>query len=75
MEEAFALGNLNARRDWRFAGDYVRAMHAMLQQRTPNDYVVATGESYSVREFLRKKGHWCSQTHVSFVRRNGCHVF
>ncbi len=46
------LGNLHARRDWGFAGDYVRAMHAMLQQEAPTDYVVGTGESHSVQEFL-----------------------
>ena len=45
------LGNLEARRDWGFAGDFVRAMWAMLQQDEPGDYVVATGESHSVREF------------------------
>jgi GDPmannose 4,6-dehydratase len=45
------LGNLDARRDWGFAGDFVRAMHAMLQQPTPQDYVVATGESHTVKEF------------------------
>jgi GDPmannose 4,6-dehydratase len=47
-----SLGNLNARRDWGFAGDYVRAMHAMLQQPVPRDYVIATGESHSVQEFV-----------------------
>ena len=46
------LGNLQARRDWGFAGDYVRAMHAMLQQPRPKDYVVGTGESHSVAEFV-----------------------
>jgi GDPmannose 4,6-dehydratase len=46
------LGNMQARRDWGFAGDYVRAMHAMLQQEKPNDYVIATGESHSVFEFV-----------------------
>ena len=45
------LGNLDAQRDWGFAGDYVRAMWMMLQQDTPDDYVVATGETHSVREF------------------------
>jgi GDPmannose 4,6-dehydratase len=45
------LGNLDARRDWGHAEDYVRAMHLMLQQPEPDDYVVATGESHSVREF------------------------
>ena len=46
------LGNLDAKRDWGFAGDYVRAMWIMLQQDAPGDYVVATGEAHSVREFL-----------------------
>ncbi|MGB8772220.1 MAG: GDP-mannose 4,6-dehydratase [Candidatus Korobacteraceae bacterium] len=46
------LGNMQARRDWGFAGDYVRAMHAMLQQDKPNDYVIATGTSHSVYEFV-----------------------
>lgn len=45
------LGNLDAERDWGFAGDYVRAQHLMLQQDVPTDYVVASGESHSVREF------------------------
>lgn len=46
------LGNLDAHRDWGFAGDYVRAMWLMLQQPVPDDYVIATGESHSVREFV-----------------------
>jgi GDPmannose 4,6-dehydratase len=46
------LGNLHARRDWGFAGDYIKAMHAMLQQPNPKDYVIGTGESHSVEEFL-----------------------
>ena len=46
------LGNLDARRDWGFAGDYVRAMWLMLQQDTPDDYVVATGVTHSVRELV-----------------------
>jgi len=45
------LGNLDAKRDWGYAKDYVRAMHLMLQQDTANDYVVSTGETYSVRRF------------------------
>jgi GDPmannose 4,6-dehydratase len=48
------LGNLDAKRDWGFAKDYVEAMWLMLQQETPDDYVVATGETYSVREFLEE---------------------
>jgi GDPmannose 4,6-dehydratase len=47
-----ALGNLDAQRDWGFAGDYVRAMWLMLQQEEPNDYVVATGVSHSVRQLV-----------------------
>ena len=48
------LGNLEARRDWGFAGDYVRAMWLMLQQDSPDDYVVATGETHSVEEFVEE---------------------
>jgi GDPmannose 4,6-dehydratase len=51
LDKDLRLGNLEARRDWGFAGDYVRAMHLMLQQDTPGDYVVATGEAHSVRRF------------------------
>ncbi|MGA9945858.1 MAG: GDP-mannose 4,6-dehydratase [Candidatus Cybelea sp.] len=47
------LGNLDAHRDWGFAGDYVRAMWLMLQQEKPDDYVIATGQTHSVRDFLR----------------------
>ena len=50
-ETELHLGNLEAQRDWGFAGDYVEAMWAMLQQDEPDDYVVATGETHSVREF------------------------
>ncbi len=48
------LGNLDARRDWGFAGDYVKAMWLMLQRDTPQDYVVATGETHSVEQFLEE---------------------
>jgi GDPmannose 4,6-dehydratase len=47
------LGNLDALRDWGFAGDYVRAMHLMLQQPEPGDYVVATGKAHSVRDWCK----------------------
>jgi len=46
------LGNLDAHRDWGFAGDYVRAMHLMLQQNQPDDYVIATGEAHSVKDLV-----------------------
>jgi GDPmannose 4,6-dehydratase len=51
LDKNLALGNLDSKRDWGFAGDYVRAMWLMLQQDTPDDFVVATGETHSVREF------------------------
>jgi len=51
LQDRLYLGNLEARRDWGFAGDYVEAMWRMLQAEEPADYVVATGESHSVREF------------------------
>jgi len=50
-EERLCLGNVDGRRDWGFAGDYVEAMWLMLQQDRPDDYVIATGQSHSVREF------------------------
>jgi GDPmannose 4,6-dehydratase len=51
VQEQLPLGNLDAQRDWGFAGDYVRAMYLMLQQDTPDDYVIATGETHTVRRF------------------------
>ncbi|MEO1583903.1 MAG: GDP-mannose 4,6-dehydratase [Planctomycetota bacterium] len=51
LQDKVFLGNLDARRDWGFAGDYVEAMWLMLQQETPDDFVIATGRSISVREF------------------------
>ena len=53
LEEYITLGNLEARRDWGYAADYVRAMWLMLQQDEPEDFVVATGESHSVEEFVK----------------------
>jgi GDPmannose 4,6-dehydratase len=52
MQDKLFLGNLDAKRDWGFAGDYVEAMWRMLQADTPDDYVIATGEMHTVREFL-----------------------
>jgi GDPmannose 4,6-dehydratase len=52
LQDKLYLGNLDAKRDWGYAGDFVRAMWLMLQQEEPDDYVIATGETYSVREFL-----------------------
>ena len=53
LSKELRLGNLDAQRDWGFAGDYVRAMWLMLQQPAPDDYVIATGETHEVREFVR----------------------
>jgi len=52
LQDKLFLGNLDAKRDWGFAGDYVETMWLMLQQDKPDDYVIATGETHSVREFL-----------------------
>ncbi len=52
LQEQVALGNLDAKRDWGFAGDYVKAMWLMLQQETADDYVISTGETHSIRELL-----------------------
>ena len=52
LEDYITLGNLDAKRDWGYAPDYVEAMWLMLQQETPDDYVISTGETYSIRDFL-----------------------
>ncbi len=54
VDRGLRLGNIEARRDWGYAGDYVRAMHLMLQRDEPGDYVVGTGETHSVREFCER---------------------
>ena len=54
LQDKLFLGNLDAKRDWGFAGDYVEAMWLMLQQPNPDDYVIATGETHTVRQFLEK---------------------
>ncbi|MCL5105520.1 MAG: GDP-mannose 4,6-dehydratase [Armatimonadetes bacterium] len=54
LQKKLFLGNLDAKRDWGFAGDYVEAMWMMLQQDAPDDYVIATGEAYSVRDLLER---------------------
>ncbi len=53
LQHELPMGSVDPRRDWGFAGDYVKAMHLMLQQDTPDDFVVATGETHEVREFLQ----------------------
>ncbi len=53
LQDSLSLGNLDVERDWGFAGDYVKAMWLMLQQKTPDDYIIATGQTRSLREFVR----------------------
>jgi len=72
MQEKLYLGNLDAKRDWGFAGDYVEAMWLMLQQENPDDYVIATGETHTVREFLEcvfKYAELDVDQHVEFDER------
>ena len=54
LDDKLYLGNLDAKRDWGFAGDYTEGMWKMLQAESPDDYVLATGETHSVREFLEE---------------------
>jgi len=73
LDKKIYLGNLEAKRDWGFAPEYVEAMYLMLQQDKPDDYIIATGESHSVKEFLEKAfeyaglGNW--QNYVEFDPR------
>jgi GDPmannose 4,6-dehydratase len=72
LQERLYLGNLDARRDWGYAGDFVEAMWLMLQQDTPDDYVVATGESHSVREFAERAFGYAGldwEQHIAFDAR------
>jgi GDPmannose 4,6-dehydratase len=59
LQDKLRLGNLEAKRDWGYAGDYVEAMWLMLQQDVPDDYVIATGEAHSVRELLELAAERC----------------
>src|SRR4051794_17466113 len=54
LQDAVVLGNIDSKRDWGYAGDYVRAMWAMLQQDEPDDYVIASGETHTVEEFVER---------------------
>ncbi|MBI2641888.1 GDP-mannose 4,6-dehydratase [Candidatus Roizmanbacteria bacterium] len=58
LSKKLSLGNLDAKRDWGFAGDYVEAMYRMMQQKKPDDFVVGTGENHSVREFVELAFHY-----------------
>jgi GDPmannose 4,6-dehydratase len=67
LQEKLFLGNLDSRRDWGYAGDYVEAMWMMLQAPEPDDYVVSTGEAHSVREFLDVAAGCCGLNWKNFV--------
>jgi GDPmannose 4,6-dehydratase len=67
LQKKLYLGNLDALRDWGFAGDYVEAMWMMLQQETPDDYVVATGKMITVREFCEKAFARYSMNYLDYV--------
>jgi GDPmannose 4,6-dehydratase len=69
LEHKLVLGDLDATRDWGYAGDYVRAMWLMLQQEAPDDYIVASGESHSVRELVQ-----CAFEHVGLDWQSHVHV-
>ena len=72
LQDKLFLGNLDAKRDWGYAGDYVEAMWLMLQADTPDDFVVATGETYSVRDFLQMAFSYAEldwESHVEFDAR------
>jgi GDPmannose 4,6-dehydratase len=61
------LGNLDARRDWGYAGDHVQAMWLMLQQDTPDDYVIATGQTHSVRDFVKSAFEYLDLNYLDYV--------
>jgi GDPmannose 4,6-dehydratase len=67
LQKKLFLGNLESKRDWGYAADYVEAMWMMLQEDEPDDYVVATGESHSVREFLDIAGEYCGLDWKKYV--------
>jgi GDPmannose 4,6-dehydratase len=72
LQHKLYLGNLEARRDWGYAPDYIEAMWLMLQQERPDDYVIATGETHSVKEFVEETFNLLGlnwQKHVEFDRR------
>jgi GDPmannose 4,6-dehydratase len=70
LQHKLYLGNLDARRDWGYAGDYVEAMWLMLQEPAPDDYVIATGESHSVREFLTLAAEYCAVDWEKYVEQD-----
>jgi GDPmannose 4,6-dehydratase len=70
LQDALYLGNLDAKRDWGFAKDYVEMMWLMLQQDQPDDYVVATGETHSVREFVQETFQYLGLDWEKYVKHD-----
>jgi GDPmannose 4,6-dehydratase len=70
LDTELRMGNLDAQRDWGYAPDYVRAMWLMLQQDTPADYVVATGQTHSVREFVQLAFESVDLDYQQYVRQD-----
>lgn len=68
QQNELVLGNLDAKRDWGYAPDFVQAMFLMMQQDEPDDYVIATGESHTVREFLDEGAHYLGMEWQPFVK-------
>jgi GDPmannose 4,6-dehydratase len=69
-QKLLKLGNIDAKRDWTFAGDMVRGMHLILQQDKPEDYVLASGKAYSVKEFLDRACDWFELSRDEYVEFN-----
>ena len=67
LEKEIRMGNLDAKRDWGYAGDYVKAMWLMLQQPEPDDYVIATGETHSVQELMEVAFSYLDLDYRDFV--------
>ncbi len=74
LAKSIALGNLDAKRDWGFAGDYVEAMWLMLQQQKPDDFVIATGESHSVREFCELAFSHVGMDYKKYVKSDAAYL-
>ena len=68
LQDKLYLGNLDSRRDWGYAKDYVEAMWLMLQEKKPDDYVIATGETHTVKEFLLEAFHYAKLDWKKYVR-------
>jgi GDPmannose 4,6-dehydratase len=70
LQKQLFLGNIESKRDWGYAGDYVEAMWLMLQQKKAEDFVIATGETYSVKEFLKETFTYLNLDWKKFVKQD-----